>query len=232
MLPKSEIPVEMSQNLREVGRIWATSNSQPRLDVEIKNHWDALIRAWVDSDLPLAVRKSGRIRGSVVNHSGGRRIVLTDNSPAQWAFSRAFSGSKYRIDDIRELLQRDEIPFAYATKSSEKNEMAFRCTLSARDNVNKCGWKLCHIEDVGLGSPTRPEHLPLDTVIRHFCSLLSPSNHFLVPLAWAGLGELPEIIDEIRKFEAADGSLLSKGTTTSACPSPLPTGSWGSLDRG
>jgi hypothetical protein len=201
VLPNSVIPVAMPEKVRELGRIWAASELRPRLNAEIKNHWDSLIQAWAGSDLPLAVRKSGRIRGGISNHLSGRKIVLTDNSPAQWAFSRAFSGLKYSIDDIRELFQRDEIPFAYATKRSEKDKMVFKCTLRDRDNVNKYGWKLCHIDDVGLSTSTRPEQLPLDTLIRHFCLLLMPSNHFLVPLTWAGFGELPEIIDEIRKFE-------------------------------
>ena len=50
----------------------------------------------------------------------------------------------------------------------------------------------------------RVEDLPIDTLKEHFCYLLMPSNHFLVPLAWAGLGEVREVIKEIFKFESAE----------------------------
>jgi len=58
--------------------------------------------------------------------------------------------------------------------------------------------------EIGFNTKTSPEQLPLDMLISHCCFFLKPSNHFLVPGPWAGLGEVPEIIDEIRKFEAAE----------------------------
>ena len=36
----------------------------------------------------------------------------------------------------------------------------------------------------------------------HFRKLLMPSNHFLIPLARAGPGDVPEVIDEVHKFES------------------------------
>jgi hypothetical protein len=68
--------------------------------------------------------------------------------------------------------------------------------------VNNRGWKLGHIDEVGLNTQTPLSEIPIDTLKRHFCDLLKPSNHFLVPLAWAGLGEVPEIIVQIRKWES------------------------------
>jgi hypothetical protein len=79
--------------------------------------------------------------------------------------------------------------------------MKYSGTLTAADSLNNRGWKLCHIEGVGLRSPTLLEDFPIDRLVAHFKLLLKPSNHFLVPLSWAGLGELPEVIDEIRKYE-------------------------------
>jgi hypothetical protein len=210
MMSRSAIPVELSQKIRDVGRMWAASETRPRLDLETMAHWDSLIRAWADSDLPLVVRKSGGVRGGVSNHSSGRKIVLADNSPAQWAFGKAFGGLRCSLSDIRTFLDRDEVPFAMVRTKTATSQAAFKCTLASLDNLNQRGWKLCHIDSVGLKSRICPEQLPLETLVRHFCKLLSPSNHFLVPLAWAGLGELPEIVDEIRKYQLSEVVLLPR----------------------
>jgi hypothetical protein len=200
-LPIADISFELSQQLREIGKLWAASDCRPRIQPEIKRHWDELIDAWTNSDLPLVVRKGSGVRGGTIRHSGGRTIILADNSPAQWAFMRAFQGFSYSLDEISKKLKNDEIPFAFATRRSEKSEVRYKATLSAADNLNKRGWKLCHIEGVGLRSATHLKDFPLERLITHFQLLLKPSNHFLVPLSWAGLGELPEVIDEIRKCE-------------------------------
>lgn len=201
VLPRADISFELSHKLREVGKLWAESKFRPRVQVDITQHWEALIDAWADSDLPLIIRKSSGVRGGAITHSGGRTIILADNSPAQWAFMRAFQGFLYSLDNIREQLENGKIPFAFATKRSEKSQMKYTATLSSADNLNKRGWKLCHIDGVGLRSATRIEDFSLERLVTHFRLLLKPSNHFLVPLPWAGLGELPDVIDEIRKCE-------------------------------
>ncbi len=207
-LPISDIPSELSHKLQEVGKLWASSKYRPRVQTEIKHHWDELIDAWADSDLPLVVRKSSGVRGGTITHSGGRSIILADNSPAQWAFMRAFQSFTYSLDEIRSQLESGRIPFAFATKRSEKSQMKYKGTLSAADNLNKRGWKLCHIDGVGLRSATLLEDFSIERLVSHFRLLLKPSNHFLVPLSWAGLGELPEVIDAIRQYEL--GELASR----------------------
>jgi len=169
---------------------------------EVKQEWDKLIDKWADSDLPLAVRKSSGVRGSTIAHYSGRSIVLADNSPAQWAFMRAFQGSSYTLEQIKDQLDSDEIPFAFATRRSERSQMRYKRTLSAADSLNNRGWKLCHIDRVGLRSATLLEDFSIERLVRHFQLLLKPSNHFLVPLSWAGFGELPEVIDEVQKYES------------------------------
>jgi hypothetical protein len=203
VLPSSTKPTEIADGIRDLGRIWASSISRPRIVPSAKASWDALVDLWAGSDLPLAIRKSGGIRGKSLIHSSGRILVLADNSPAHWAFTRAYANVSYGLSDIRLLLEQDQVPFAYATKRSEKANMTYRCTLSSADNVNKQGWKLCHIQEIGLGTKINVCQVPLETLIQHFRLLMKPSNHFLVPLQWAGLGELPEFISEIRKVESA-----------------------------
>jgi hypothetical protein len=114
---------------------------------------------------------------------------------------RAFQGFTYSPDEIRSQLESDRIPFAFAIKRSEKSQMKYKSTLSAADNLNKRGWKLCHIDGVGLRRATPLEDFSIEELVRHFKRLLRPSNHFLVPLSWSGLGELPEVIEEVRRYE-------------------------------
>lgn len=106
------------------------------------------------------------------------------------------------MDEITTQLERDEIPFAFATKSKEKEQMKYKKTLAAADSVNKRGWKLCHIQEVGLGSAKMIESLPIERLITYFRLFLKPSNHFLVPLHLAGFGEISEVIEEIRTCDS------------------------------
>lgn len=199
-LHPSEISAELSLKLREVARLWAFSDHRPRIEFEVERHWDQLIEAWAHSDLPLVVRKGGGLRGGMVTHPAGRAIVLADNSPAHWAFTRAFQGLTYSLDDVKVQMEGHKIPFAYATKRSDKAGMRYTGTLSAADSLNKRGWKLCHLKPVGLKSAMPIEQSKIDVLINHFQLLMKPSNHFLVPLTWAGFGEMPEVIDEIRRY--------------------------------
>jgi hypothetical protein len=199
------IPLELSKKAQELGKQWAEWSGRPRLNTEIKRHWDALIEAWIsDREMPLAVRKMGGVRGGVVTHQdSGREVVLTDNSPAQWAFYCALRGDQYSLDDLRSQIKSHSIPFTFATKRAETSEVKYRGTLSScAINLNADGWKLCHIDPVGLRARTLIKDLPVAKLQDHSRLLLRPSNHFLVPKRWAGLGEIPEVIEEIRAFES------------------------------
>ena len=138
--------------------------------------------------LPLIIRKrDGNLkRGIIYLHPSGRRMISSDNAPAQWAFDRALSGSKLSLEQIREHLQQGKIPFAMP------------------QGLNQQGWKLCHIRDVGLNKRAPLPELPIERLIEHFICLILPSNHFLVTKQWSGFGEIPEVIDEVRIFEEAN----------------------------
>ena len=122
----SDFPAGMSPLLAQLGKLWAWAPDRPRISEPTKLAWDALVEAWIKSDLPLVIRKGGGIRGAELQHRSGRRLVVADNSPAQWAFTRAFEGEVHDVDSIRVLLQRDEIPFAFATKTAEKPKMRYK----------------------------------------------------------------------------------------------------------
>ena len=86
--------------------------------------------------------------------------------------------------------------------------MKYQRTLSVKDNVNKRGWKLCHIERVGLATRTALEEVDLGLLCEAFRRLLAPANQFLVPLHWGGLGEVPEFIEAIRAVrDTGDGKM-------------------------
>lgn len=68
-------------------------------------------------------------------------------------------------------------------------------------DLNKEGWKLCHIDGVSSRSRIKPEDDSLGNLQKHFIRLMDPTNHFVVPKKWAGFGELPEVIAAIREFE-------------------------------
>jgi hypothetical protein len=139
-LPQSTQPQEISDMFREVGRKWAASSTRPRIPANIKLHWDRLINEWAESDLPLVIRKSGGVRGEEIHHPERRKIIVADNSPAQWFFTQAFRGSLYTLGDIRNLIEHDQIPFAFATKSSEKAQIKYKRILKLlRVLENKVG---------------------------------------------------------------------------------------------
>lgn len=194
----------MVGKIKELGRAWATAPDRPRIVDTVKRAWDKLLADWIGSDLPLVIRKSSAVRGSELLHRTGRRIIVADNSPAQWAFTRAHRGERYDLAAIRKMLSADQIPFTYIPKTAEKSLMKYKCKLSIDDCVNlpKPGWKLCHVQEIGLSSRTPLEQVELSELHKHCRLLLSPSNHFVVPLEWGGLGEVPEFIEELRTADA------------------------------
>ncbi len=79
--------------------------------------------------------------------------------------------------------------------------MNYKRTLTTAESLGSRKWKLCHIESIGLNTKQAIVEIPLDILKKHFQQFLKPSNHFLVPLHWAGMGELIEVREEIGKYE-------------------------------
>lgn len=105
----------------------------------------------------------------------------------------ALQGWKPSLSDIRGLMARDEIPVAMAFSRAERQAARYSCNRNAV-NLNTLGWKVCHIEPVGIKSAGGITELPIEAVLEHFRRYLSPGNMFLVPKVWSGLGEMPEMI--------------------------------------
>jgi len=199
-------PESIAQGLAQAARAWAADPVRPRVAPDVLRHWDALLDAWVAADdLPLYVRKASENRGHALKHVSGRIIVPTDNSPAHWSCVVAHQGGKPSLDEIRELIAVDCIPVAMVFKKTEKEGAIYRCSRSPVPNPNTLGWKVAHIDDVGLGYGGPIVEITLPSLAAHHKRFLSPSNIFLVPKDYAGAAETPDFISAFRENRDAPG---------------------------
>lgn len=188
-----ELPADLCARVRELADAWARHPARPAPAREVAAAWDTTVDAWARApDLPLFVRKHRDDRGHVRVHASGRALVPVDNSPAQWAYALACRGVTCALDDVRALLAADEIPVAMIFKGAERAGARYRRTLGVGGTAD-AGWKLGHVEGVGLRTAGPITALPIAALEAHHRLLLSPGNLFVVPLAWAGLAELPEV---------------------------------------
>ena len=180
--------------LGDLGRHWAKSPDRPRPEQSVLRRWEHVLDDWIaDPSLPLVIRGSGR-RGERATCSNGREVVFSDNSPANWSFGLALAG---QVPDIRSWTSSslpDRVPLTFLTKGP-----------AGKRDLNKSGWKICHIEPVSDRKRIRIEDSPIDRLEAAFRRLLSLGNMFLVPKAILGAGELPELIETVAAFERSAG---------------------------
>jgi hypothetical protein len=192
------LPEDLNQQLAALASLWAKHVARPRLDAGVVRHWDELIHQWsIDSSLPLLLRKQERgiARGEVILHESGRELVLTDNSPASWSYMSAYAKTKPTIEEVRASLERNEIPVAMIIDREMIARSRYKCSRVKAANPNFYRWKVCHRSRVALEGKGTVKKRSLKLLQEHFKRFLSPSNMFLVPLALAGLGELPHFIE-------------------------------------
>jgi hypothetical protein len=206
LLPQSPspLPTALDSLLMQLASAWAGSEARPRISAEAVAHWETIIEQWIAArDLPLFVRRWGReeARGQIVKHSSGREVVPSDNSLAHWVFVSAFDNDRPTLADIRQLIERRELPVALALRASERVGCEFKGGKNLRASPRELGWRVCHKEPVGLRQPGRLAELPIGTLEAHFRRFLSPSNMFLVPKLLGGLGELPQMIAAMKDCE-------------------------------
>jgi hypothetical protein len=198
----SEAIEPLSSRLSELAATWAESSHRPRVPLGTIRAWEELLAAWArDERLPLFVRRIRSGRGSVIFHESGREIVPTDNSPANWSLSLALSGQCPTLDDVRALFEADEIPIALALRKAERQSAKYSCTRRGHAHLNDLGWKVAHLEDVGLGYRFDVARAPLTSLTSHFRRFLAPSNMFVVPLHLAALSELPQFIEAVGRSD-------------------------------
>lgn len=185
----SEALSDLHEPLADLGRRWARSVHRPRPSAEVLQGWDGLLQAWIDSDLPLILRDTSR-RGAVERHPTGRLVTYGDNSPANWAFGLALRGIVPNLAEIAERGVAETVPLSFLAKGE-----------AAKRNLNRQGWKVCHIDPVSDRRRLRMEDSDIERLQSAFRRFLSPRNIFLIPKAIAGAGELPEVIAAIADFE-------------------------------
>jgi hypothetical protein len=198
-IPKcsSNLPENISQMIQELGKQWNSSTMNPKINREVIRKWDNLIDEWFNADeIPIIVRKNNELRGKELVHKTGRKIIISDNSPAQWACHQALLGIVPNLDDIRDLLKNDKLPICFAVKKAKNDSIDYKCPLG-KYSINKYGWKLSHKETVGLHTTNEIEQIDILTIKEKFLNLMKPSNFFLLPKKWGGLGESPEFIAEM-----------------------------------
>lgn len=188
------LPCDLQVAADALAQTWITSEHRPRVSPNIAESWSILVDDWIASEsLPLYVRRHRRNRGSIITHQSGRELVPCDNSVAHWIYALALGGICPPLDKIAEFIKSDRIPIAMAFNSAEKQNATYTCGKQPV-SLNKLGWKICHIDSVGFRSRIDLATCPFDSIVSHFRKYVSPANMFLVPKTWAGLGELPAMI--------------------------------------
>ena len=76
----------------------------------------------------------------------------------------------------------------------------YKCTLDNKFNLNASNWKLAHIESVGLNTRTALTEIDIKSITTQFRHLMQPSNMFVIPLVWSGLGEIESVIQAVADY--------------------------------
>jgi hypothetical protein len=193
-----DLPLNLRHYAMNLASAWVDSPLRPRVSQKMDERWSRLIEKWIaDKEIPLFIRKSTQ-RGYRLKHCSGRYIVPCDNSVAHWVYAQALSGNCPTLAQIRKMLDKDEIPVAMVFLKEEIKIAKHKCTKQPA-NLNGFGWKICHIDPVGIGYKGDRTKLPIEDIHNHFRKYMSPNNIFLVPKVWSGLGEMPEMVDAARK---------------------------------
>lgn len=193
------IPPEMDELLLRLAQMWRDAPSRPRVALSVCAAWDGLLLQWQQSDLPLLIRQVRKemARGEALSHVSGRTIIPTDNTTANWVLSQALEGLCPTISDIALKFAQRSMPVAMMFKGKAESDRAWQKGTREGVLLNALGWKVCHIEPVGLGRGDLLQR-PLSELQDHFFKFLSPTNMFVVPKALGGMGELPHFVSAMR----------------------------------
>ncbi len=184
-LPSDGVLEELRGPLAEFGRQWARSPYRPRPTEAALQAWDTFLNSWIASGLPLVLRRHERDACS-----NGREVIFADNTPANWAFGLALEGVVPDLSSWTSDTIENHVPLSLIARLP-----------GVRRDLNKAGWKVCHIEPVSDRKRRKIGSAPMDIVEAAFRRFLSPRNVLLVPKLIAGAGELPEVVEAVRKFE-------------------------------
>lgn len=78
--------------IKELGRLWKSSENHMNVSIDVLNSWDTLISEWAeDESMPLIIRK-GSSRGQEFPHPSGRKVIISDNTFAIWVYRNVLDG--------------------------------------------------------------------------------------------------------------------------------------------
>jgi hypothetical protein len=159
---------------------WLLSDSRPR---PAKAAMYAMHKLVVDSSqdkgLPLIVRRMDGRRGQELEHHTGRKLVLADNSPANWSYACALQGL---TPDLGTALQDGTLPLAFFLPKAERAAAKYPNPLNrAHPKSLNPEWEVCHLDDV-RGRAFRGDicKAPIEMLEERMVLLMSPTNIFLV----------------------------------------------------
>lgn len=185
---------EIRNKIREIGRIWYNSPNKIKLSEKSIKHWSKLIEEWKnDKTLPLVVRKETSRRGEAIIHPTGREVIFSDNSFATWVICNVITNRLYSLNEIRNKLLHDEIPFMFIATKNLKEKAKYKKALG---NNETTGWTLCHKDAIGFNKKNKIEEMNIEDIEHHFFEYANPRNMFLLPRDIGFLGELKEFIEE------------------------------------
>jgi hypothetical protein len=78
----------------------------------------------------------------------------------------------------------------------------FHGVLGKCAGTSESGWKLAHIDAVGLGGRGELSTYSSSELQGHFRRFMAPANMFVVPAEWGGLAETAEFIVGFREAGA------------------------------
>lgn len=191
------VGTDIRNKIKEIGRLWKSSENRLNISIDILNSWDSLISEWAeDESMPLIIRK-GSIRGQEFTHPSGRKVIISDNTFALWVYRNILDGKTYSLLELKSKLNNNEIPMVYAlTKEDKKNAKYTKALGKDALSNDDAKWKLCHIEPVGMNSRKNIADLDINEIIKYFKRYANPMNMFILPKEIGGLGEIKEFIEE------------------------------------
>jgi hypothetical protein len=185
--------------LRRLASNWRESPMRPNITGYDALVWHGVLQEWVrDRGMPLLIRRPRYGRGREIAHASGRILVPTDDSPAMYLLSLAMEHRRPSRGALQSALETGRLPIATALTKEERSRARYTGTIGDMDapNLNGLGYSVCHITHVGLRRVPLEERTEVE-LVAHSLLFLSPVNMFVVPKEYAGLGELPEFIDEM-----------------------------------
>ncbi len=194
---------EFTALFQQLAKQFREATDDLKIKSNVLKYWsDDLLLKWInDPTMPLYIRKSSAtyLKGKEIKHKSGRILIPVDNGPAHWALSMAFNENMPTLESVRaEWINQDRINIGMIISKDHASKVKYKCADHIVDNPNEKGWKVAHIEAIGINSRTPLESVDLKILTDHFFKFLNPANMFLIPKKYSGLAEIEEFLKSLQ----------------------------------